>query len=448
MKRRTLKELIAIAKHRIRNRGAKLLSVTPCRRTRLTIKCKGHIWKTRLDTVLNGHWCQRCWAEKKKIGLARCSVLASRRGGQCLATSYDNNAQKLLWDCSKGHPRFRATIVSVERGYWCKHCSGRYLTIKQMKQAARDRGGKCLSGNYASRTRKLVWFCSRHEYRWEATPARVLSGSWCRLCSYERRRQYCIGDLSRIAALRGGRFLGNDFRNRKTPVVWQCRLKHSPFSMRLEEVLKGQWCPLCASGRSERACRAIFEQLLKTPFPKARPSWLRNSRGNQMELDGYSAKLNLAFEYHGPQHYVQHSLFHKRGSLASRRADDKRKRTLCKQKGVGLIEISHRVKLEEYPLKIKTACDSLGIPLRQLPRSFKPDLRNASSPEFLDEIRKVSAAKGGSCLSNYYISAHDKMKFRCSKGHCWRATPNHIKSGTWCPECSKKRTGNLSRLNR
>lgn len=51
-------------------------------------------------------------------------------------------------------------------------------------------------------------------------------------------------------------------------------------------------------------------------------------------------------------------------------------------------------------------------------------------------IKKLALKRGGICLSKEYVNAHHKLKFECSKGHIWFATPNSIwRRGTWCNMC-------------
>ena len=53
--------------------------------------------------------------------------------------------------------------------------------------------------------------------------------------------------------------------------------------------------------KSENKCKEIFEKLfVGYKFPKQRPYFL-----NKMELDGYSQRLLLAFEFDGKQHFEQ-----------------------------------------------------------------------------------------------------------------------------------------------
>jgi len=103
----------------------------------------------------------------------------------------------------------------------------------------------------------------------------------------------------------------------------------------------------------ETKCRRIFENIFKTDFPKVRPSFMINDKtGKRLELDGYNEKLKLAFEYQGQQHYNFSPYFHKsQEDFAKQTYRDKRKKELCKQHDITLIEIPYNIEyndLEDY----------------------------------------------------------------------------------------------------
>lgn len=56
----------------------------------------------------------------------------------------------------------------------------------------------------------------------------------------------------------------------------------------------------------------------------------------------------------------------------------------------------------------------------------------------IGDMRAIAEAKGGKCLSRTYSNKLTKMRWECSEGHTWEATPHSIKNGkTWCPRCAK-----------
>ena len=70
-----------------------------------------------------------------------------------------------------------------------------------------------------------------------------------------------------------------------------------------------------------------------------------------MQLDGYNEELKLAFEFQGIHHFrVVPNHFHPNGKadLDSQRLRDQKKRNICKEQGIDLIEISYDADLFSY----------------------------------------------------------------------------------------------------
>jgi hypothetical protein len=63
------------------------------------------------------------------------------------------------------------------------------------------------------------------------------------------------------------------------------------------------------------------------------------------------------------------------------------------------------------------------------------------------DIQKSAAKKGGVCLSEKYVDTHEDLLWRCAVGHDWRANPNSIRSGRWCPVCGRNRTAQSRRAH-
>jgi len=54
---------------------------------------------------------------------------------------------------------------------------------------------------------------------------------------------------------------------------------------------------------------------------------------------------------------------------------------------------------------------------------------------FLDTIRSIVEARGGSLVSNAYVSAKKKLRVRCGRSHVFAVTPDNLRHGRWCPTC-------------
>ncbi len=103
----------------------------------------------------------------------------------------------------------------------------------------------------------------------------------------------------------------------------------------------------------EEECRRILQRIYNSPFPRRRPSWLINNlTGRRMELDGYSEKHRIAFEYNGEQHYrSDHPFNRSHQAFLDQVYRDNLKVELCDARGVYLITVPYNVPfrmLESY----------------------------------------------------------------------------------------------------
>lgn len=65
----------------------------------------------------------------------------------------------------------------------------------------------------------------------------------------------------------------------------------------------------------------------------------------------------------------------------------------------------------------------------------------------IEECKKLARSRGGICLTEKYKNNRIKMSWTCANKHFWRATYDHIKSGTWCGKCSKKEASSKLKYN-
>jgi len=257
----------------------------------------------------------------------------------------------------------------------------------------------------------------------------------------QKAREAALERLRSFAGTFGGTCLASEYTNIETPLRWRCAEGHE-WDARPYTVQKGHWCPVCSVGVSERICRALLEHITGELFPKARPAWLKINRGRGMELDGYSERLGLAFEYQGVQHYkfIQH--FHGTESNFSRRQKmDETKRQLCKENNVLLMEIPGNLPHEKLQSHLtKTISEVTGRPelIRNRQTAKLADLQ-VWFLKRIEEMKQLALSRGGSCLSDFYVDNNTKLRWRCSEGHEWESVPGSIKMGTWCPQCGDAR---------
>ncbi len=59
-----------------------------------------------------------------------------------------------------------------------------------------------------------------------------------------------------------------------------------------------------------------------------------------------------------------------------------------------------------------------------------------NKPLTIEEMQQIALDRGGQCVSETYANSATNLRWRCSFGHEWDATPNNIKNlGSWCPHC-------------
>ena len=437
-KKLSLKDLNELAE----KRGGKCLSVEYINcSTKLEWECtEEHRWFSVPSSVKAGTWCPKCGikknSEKQKLSITEMYDIARKRNGKCLSKEYINSKTKLLWECEFEH-KWEATPKEIKRGRWCPSCAGRMkLSIEEMHDIAKERGGKCLSKEYVNANSKIEWECSEG-HKWSARPGDIKTGKWCPVCAGTQKHDET--EMHRVAENRGGKCLTTVYVNNRTKVQWQCSEGHL-WNATLRDVKSGRWCPECGSGLGERICKAYFEQLFKLPFPKSKPQWLKDETGISLELDGYNEKLKIAFEHQGRQHYELSHYTDTREKFAKRKKYDKLKANACKSNDVKLIEIPEiflLTRLKDLKDLIVNECITKEIEMPLDWKSVIIDLKAAYSPKFINELIEIAIEREGKCLSDTYLGVNYKLEWECKKGHRWYAMPSKIKSGQWCPICGK-----------
>jgi uncharacterized protein YkuJ len=112
------------------------------------------------------------------------------------------------------------------------------------------------------------------------------------------------------------------------------------FKRSIHTIQNGSLCPNQTRSFSEIIVHHYLEKLLNIKFvANKKYSFLINSNGNKMELDGYNDEYKIAFEHHGLQHYSVGFFQKDENFLKKRIEDDNLKRELCKKNNIRLIEI-------------------------------------------------------------------------------------------------------------
>jgi hypothetical protein len=209
------------------------------------VRCAhGHRWAARADSFDRGVWCRAC--EQESL-LALLRSIAKRWGGACLSRHCRNGKDWLLWRCIQGH-RWRARAEQIKRGIWCAKCRlPSPGDLGRMRRIAHEHGGECLSKTYVDSATKLWWRC-REGHEWDADPAAIVQGSWCRICERgwgRSRVRLSIEIMHEMAAERGGKCLSSSYNGIYARLRWRCARGHEWVSV-ANNIRRGWWCPRCA----------------------------------------------------------------------------------------------------------------------------------------------------------------------------------------------------------
>lgn len=470
-------------------------------RDELEWRCeKGHVFKLAPRVIFNKNfWCPDadCTPRKKRYHtIESLKAFAISRGWELLSDKYLGGNVKHNLKCENGH-LFKMTPEHLLKKIGCRICSDNaLLTIDLFKRIALDKEGECLSEKYEGQKEKLKFRC-KEGHIFDATPTSIKNrGSWCLICSGKEKGT--IKEMQEVAKSKGGKCLSLLYVDSKTKLEWQCKDEHKWLAIP-RDVKHKSWCPACRN-KQEAKCKYIFEKLLKTEFNKT-----RKIIEGRLELDGYSEKYKLAFEYNGEQHYIKDRFFNRTDErFEAVKNRDKKKKEECEQKGVALIVIPFNrgntdIELIEF---IKTELSNINIPfeninqeilmhdfyqnhsvLKEIEKLVESKNGKLLSKEYSDietklaiicnkhqiqwetkyhklknnnwcpdcggtkrrtieEMQKIAKDRKGECLSLVYINNRTPLLWKCDNGHQWPAKPDNIKQGTWCPECWAERKKN------
>jgi len=487
------------------SRGGKCLSTTYLNaRTHLQWECaEGHQWRATPDQVKGGknktgNWCPKCArvrARQKQLGsINELIELAASKGGKCLSTEYKGVHAHHLWECSFGH-RWEAVPLSIKgrpskSGSWCPECSGnKRLSIEAMEEVARSRGGRCLSGNYVNTYRKLCWECSEG-HTWTAPPARILRGGWCPKCNFSTGEKICRiyfetlfakkfppahkRELEWLVSTNGVTSMELDGYCEDLNLAFEHHGKHHYQDLRYNSRNTSSLHEIQQRDERKRIlCISNGITLIEVPEigSLTRLDELESTiralcskanvevppRKNDQAIDISSAFVSDNKER---LREIQSIAASKGGQCLSTEyiSSTNKMRWRCSEGHEWETTANNILPRKNDPGTWCPVCSARnrGIAQRGLPRKVSVTANSEKSGEehegVISLLQKIAVDKGGRLLSDEYVKDNVKLKWECSQGHVWLASPGQIKGsksrgGTWCPVCAKAKRGESQRLN-
>lgn len=120
-----------------------------------------------------------------------------------------------------------------------------------------------------------------------------------------KKWKWTIEEVKSFVENKNGILLTKIYINCITKLHIKCRKDQYEWYPRWNDVRRGQWCPKCSSGKTQRLLQDILEEILKErSLSNYRGfGWLIGPGGKKQEIDIYFPKLKLAVEYDGEQHF-------------------------------------------------------------------------------------------------------------------------------------------------
>ena len=386
---------------------------------------------------------------KSNLTIKDMQTFASTKDGKCLSKYYINAHIHLNWQCSCKF-RWKAVWNSIQRGSWCPKCgekkkgSTQRLTIESIHKLANTRGGRCLSKEYNNTHQSLLWQC-KEGHQWNASTSSIKSGSWCNQCSVGVNEQICRSILQSAFGLKfikikpnwllnsRGNKMELDGYNKKLNLAFEYQgIQHFKeeafFNNRARYSLKQRKND---DKRKKDLCNLNDLNLIIIPYTIKKKNISRYIF-EKCKNFGYRKNSNL-FKWSYKDIYHRHS---DQLNLIKLAAVNNRGKCLSKN----YIDSKHKLK---FQCKKKHEWSALPQPILKgvwCPTCGRAKAKESQKHDPIKSIKLMSQLaknKDGKCLSSKYLGIEKKLLWQCKEGHKWKSLPYVIRSGHWCPVCSK-----------
>ena len=272
----------------------------------------------------------------------------------------------------------------------------------------------------------------RKGHSWEAPPKIIMRGAWCVQCVKEEVKEDQLEKLQQIAESKGGKCLSEKYINNHSKLSWQCKQRHR-WEAPSKGILKGHWCPACA-GMAKLTIEVMQALAAKKGGQCLSRKYLRNSIPLEWECsEGHRFKARPdLIKNRGQWCYICH-MHRKKAEYGGQKIVEMRK--LARQRGGRCLSDFYETTAD----KLTWRCSRRHV-WRAAPAGIKQGswcpvcARKARGT--IEEMRQMAGNRGGKCLSTHYINNSTKLEWQCSKGHRWAAIPTNVKTGSWCPVCA------------
>ena len=271
------------------------------------------------------------------------------------------------------------------------------------------------------------------------TPHIIKQGHWCLECYREEIIKREFAKLQLLAEKKGGKCLSNDYKTDRSRLKWQCKEGHIWYKV-ASVVKSGQWCKECVRSNARQ------EKLKKIKLFAIEKGGLCLSE----HYENNYTKLEWQCKEGHTWQAILGNITKKNGTwcpvCSKKIADEKQKLKKeepsievyqLRAKEFGGVLLSEKYINAETPLKWQCAKGHIWEKAPQSIRSgvWCPECSKASQKLTIEELQDIATKRNGKLLTKEYIGWAVKMEWQCENGHIWLANSNQIKSGGWCRKC-------------
>jgi hypothetical protein len=321
-------------------------------------------------------------------------------------TNYRTNIKCLthnyIWESTIGEAYRNVKI--------CKEC--RNKQNKNWKECAKEKNYKIIDENGIHAT----FQCEFNHDIWTTQKPHIKFTN-CKECSGTKLSLQTV--LDKLDKLKFELLNKDEFKTTKSIGEFKCSRNHI-WKTEIHNVYGDKSeCPECSTNIGEAKCKFILETIFNKTFIKT-----RKIIDTGLELDMYNEELNLALEYQGIQHYIEHpKFFHKDGGFEEQQERDNYKLNFCVSNNINLIIVPYTVKgnkliefiynkLIELNYNIPNYTD-INWDSKFTEYTMESDNKN----DIFNNMKQYAIDNEGNCLETHYLGYDTKHKFECKKQH-------------------------------
>ncbi|WP_233867029.1 hypothetical protein [Paraburkholderia adhaesiva] len=386
--------------------------------------------------------CQACEADALRD---RLMTTIAERGGTLVEGTFTGMRSRYRLRCAKGH-EWVAQGDKIVAGSWCRQCatearSARLMDkdgLARLQAAARDKGGRCLSTEYAGRAATYELECA-HGHRWQTKGEIILNGHWCPRCrslqqGEKFRRPDGLQQLRAAAAIRGGVCLDDRYTGRMSRYRFRCAAGHEWQSF-AGTVLDGGWCTQC------RQAEADVGALERLRVAAAALGW-RCLSGTWQGYGSYEFECASGHQFQRNATALLYHGEHARCEVCEGEVIRDRWLATVAARSGELLNGPFMGLAGRYRLRCAVGheWETTGEAIRK--GQWCPECGREKSArcnilaDGLARLQAIAQQHHGRCLATEYMRSRDRYGFECSQGHRWEASGQMVVSGHWCPQCA------------